>query len=139
MKLRKTLLAALVLASLGSISVPSLARAAESDDFFNAAPPPARHEVAPAARRGYLWVPGYWDARAHKHVWRAGHWERHRVGYHYVEPRWVERDNGWYLHRGRWNRGDLDRDGIPNYRDRDRDGDGVRNNRDRAPDNPLRQ
>ncbi|CAN5135397.1 hypothetical protein BH11PSE11_BH11PSE11_05080 [soil metagenome] len=39
---------------------------------------------------------------------------------------------------GRHNRGDRDRDGIPNRVDRDRDGDGVPNRLDRRPDNPNR-
>ena len=138
MKFRKPLLAALIAASLGGVSVPTLARA-DVEIFFNSAPPAARHEVVPAPRRGYLWVRGHWDARGHQHVWRAGHWERQRVGFQYVEPRWVERNNGWALERGRWNRGDRDKDGVPNYRDRDRDGDGVPNYRDNKPDNPRRQ
>jgi hypothetical protein len=125
MKFRKPLLAALIAASLGGISVPTLARA-DVEIFFNRAPPQLRHEVVPAPRRGYLWAPGYWDLRGQKHVWRRGHWERQRVGYKYVEPRWVERNNGWALERGRWNRGDRDGDGVPNYRDN-------------APDNPRRQ
>ncbi len=125
MKFRKSLLAVLIATSLGSISVPTLARA-DVGVYFNAPPPAVRHEVVPAARRGYLWVPGYWDHRGKKHVWRTGHWERQRVGHHYVEPRWVERDNRWFLERGRWNRGDRDGDGVPNYRDR-------------QPDNPRRQ
>ena len=124
MKFRKPLLAVLIAASLGGISVPTLARAVEI--FFTTAPPPARLEVVPAPRRGYLWTPGYWDANGHKHAWRAGHWERHRAGYHYVEPRWIERNNGWAFERGRWNRGDRDGDGVPNYRDH-------------HPDNPFRK
>jgi hypothetical protein len=32
----------------------------------------------------------------------------------------------------------MDRDGIPNHRDRDRDGDGVANRYDSRPDNPRR-
>jgi len=40
--------------------------------------------------------------------------------------------------RGRPDRPDRDRDGVPNGRDRDRDGDGVPNRRDRAPDDPRR-
>lgn len=39
---------------------------------------------------------------------------------------------------GRHNRGDRDRDGVPNRVDRDRDGDGVPNRVDRRPDNPNR-
>ncbi len=125
MKLRKTLLAALIAASLGGISVPTLTPAAV-EIYFNAPPPPARHEVVPAPRRGYIWAPGYWDLRGKKHVWRAGHWEHQRAGFNYAEPRWVERNNVWVLERGRWNRGD-------------RDGDRVPNNRDNYPDNPRRR
>ncbi len=36
------------------------------------------------------------------------------------------------------NRGDRDRDGVPNRVDRDRDGDGVPNRQDRRPDDPRR-
>jgi hypothetical protein len=63
---------------------------------------------------------------------------RSRPGYHYAQPAWVDRGGHWELQRGAWARGDRDRDGIPNRRDRDRDGDGVANRRDNAPDNPRR-
>ena len=124
MKLRKLLIAGVCVASLGGIALPMAANAQVSV-YFNAAPPPPRFEAVPAARRGYVWVPGYWNAHGNRHVWQAGHWERGRVGYSYVQPYWVQRENRWELNRGRWNRGD-------------RDGDGVRNNRDRAPNNPYR-
>lgn len=137
-KLRKSLLAVLCVASLGAASIPATV-SAQPGIYFNIAPPPPRAEVVPDARRGYVWVPGYWDLRGRRHVWIAGHWERARRGDHYAPPRWTERDNRWYLERGRWNRGDRDRDGIPNARDRDRDGDGVPNRRDNAPNNPNRR
>jgi WXXGXW repeat (2 copies) len=124
MKLRKSLLVAMCVASLGAASVPIAAGAAEV--YFNIAPPAPRVEVIPAPRSGHLWVPGFWDARANRHVWVRGHWERERRGYRFVEPRWVQRDNRWLLERGRWSRGD-------------RDGDGVPNSRDRAPNNPYRR
>jgi WXXGXW repeat (2 copies) len=120
MTFRKPLLVALIAASLGAVAVPTLA-SADTEIFFDRAPPQLRHEVVPAPRRGYLWVPGYWDARNQKHHWRVGHWERERVGYKFVEPRWVERNNGWALERGRWNPADRDGDGVPNYRDRQPD------------------
>lgn len=129
MKLREFLSAALCGASLVVAAVPAVANARVSV-YFNSAPPPARYEVVPAARRGFVWVPGYWDGRGRRHVWTAGHWERARNGYNYVQPNWIERDNRWQLNRGGWQRG-------PGGRDRD--GDGVRNNRDRAPNNPYRQ
>ena len=125
MKFRKLLLAGLCVVSLGSLAVPMTAGAAVGV-YFNTAPPELRREVVPAARRGYIWVPGHWNARGNRHVWQGGHWERSRAGYSYAQPNWVQRDNRWQFERGRWNRGD-------------RDGDGVRNNRDRAPNNPNRQ
>ena len=123
-KFRKPLLIAMCVASMGVASIP-LSTSAAVAVYFNAAPPPARVEVAPAARHGHLWVPGHWDVRGNQHVWKAGHWEKQRSGYSYAQPRWVERDNRWQLEHGRWNRDD-------------RDGDGVSNSRDRAPDNPVR-
>ena len=120
MKLRKTMLAALCVASMGAATLATAATV-----YFDVAPPASRVEVTPAPRVGHVWVPGYWDARGHHHVWVRGHWERERRGYVYHEPRWMQRDNRWYLERGRWARGDRDHDGVPNYRDR-------------APNNPYR-
>jgi hypothetical protein len=99
---------------------------AETAIYFNVAPPPARHEAIPAPRRGYLWSPGYWNAKGKRHMWQAGHWERERAGYRFSQPAWTQRDGRWQLERGRWAKGD-------------RDGDGVPNAVDRAPDNPLRR
>jgi hypothetical protein len=124
MKFRKPLLVAICAASLGFVSVPFAANAATI--YLNVAPPEARHERVPAPRAGYLWVPGFWDARENRHVWTKGRWERERRGYHYTHSTWTQRDNRWQLERGRWNRGD-------------RDGDGVPNAIDRAPDNPNRR
>lgn len=114
---RKSLLAVLCVASFGAVSLP-MAASAETNIYFNSAPPPPRHEVVPAPRKGYVWAPGYWDVSGRKHVWRAGHWEKSRKGYHYVEPSWHQRDNRWELTRGRWNKGDRDGDGVPNVADR---------------------
>ena len=133
--LKKTLLVAIVAASLGSVAAP---QASAADLYVRVAPPAPRVEYVPAPRHGYAWVPGYWDYRGHRHVWIAGTWVRERPGYRYVGPRWVERDGGWSMEHGRWARGDRDHDGIANAYDHDRDGDGVANRHDRAPDNPYR-
>ena len=125
MNLHKFLLAALCGASLVGAAVPVVANAA-GGVYFNIAPPTPRYELVPAARRGYVWVPGYWNGRGNRHVWQAGHWERSRAGYAYVQPNWIQRDNRWQLERGGWRRGDRDRDGVPNRFDR-------------APNNPNRQ
>ena len=65
-------------------------------------PPPPRHEAVPAPRAGYVWAPGYWDWRGHRHVWVNGHWERARHGYVYHEPRWEQDGDRWRLYRGAW-------------------------------------
>lgn len=125
MKLKPLLIAGLLVGTLVGTGLPSVANAAVGV-YLNVAPPPPRSEVVPTSRRGYVWVPGYWDVRGHRHVWRAGYWERARRGYSYAPPAWVQHDNRWQLERGGWRRGD-------------RDGDGVPNRLDRAPDNPYRR
>ena len=89
------------------------------------APPALRREAVPAARRGYEWVPGYWNWTGRKYVWTRGHYEKVRRGYVYARPEWRQGDNGWTLQRGGWRAGD-------------RDGDGVRNRDDARPNNPNR-
>jgi len=123
MKFRKPLLIALCVGAFGGLSAPMTASAAV-EVYFNTAPPPLRVEAVPAPRRGYQWVPGYWEGRGQRHVWHAGYWQRERRGYHYAPPTWVERNNRWYYEQGRWNR-DTDHDGVPNAADR-------------APNNPTR-
>lgn len=82
MKFRKTLLVALCAASIGGLAAPMTA-SAEVRIYLNTAPPPMRYEAVPAPRAGYIWAPGYWNARNNRHYWQAGHWERERKGYHY--------------------------------------------------------
>ncbi|QNA88235.1 BcpO-related WXXGXW repeat protein [Massilia sp. Dwa41.01b] len=112
------------------------------------APPALRHEATPAARRGFEWVPGYWDWNGRRYTWVAGHYEKVRPGYVYTRPEWRRDRNGWVLARGGWQHGDRtdrmahggdrDRDGVPNRFDRDRDNDGVPNRADNRPNNPNR-
>ncbi len=144
MKIRNVLVSALLAAGIiGAVATPSVAIAA-GGVYVNVGPPPERVEVVPQLRRGYVWAPGYWNWRGHRHVWVKGHAVRAREGYAYQPHRWVERDGRWNLERARWSqRRDSDGDGIPNRRDPtpyggarpgDRDGDGVANRRDPTPD-----
>jgi hypothetical protein len=89
------------------------------------APPALRREAVPAARRGYEWIPGYWNWSGRRYTWVKGHYEKVRRGYVYARPEWRQGDNGWTLERGGWRAGD-------------RDGDGVRNRDDARPNNPNR-
>lgn len=94
-------------------------------------PPPPRHEVVPAQRRGYEWAPGYWNWNGRKYVWVVGHWERERPGHHYERPEWVHGNDGWHLNRGGWQAGERadnheghdrgEHDGMSNHLDRDHD------------------
>jgi hypothetical protein len=137
MKIGKLTAVALLTAASAGFSAPTFA--APYVDI-RVAPPPPRVEAVPAPRRGYAWVPGYWDWRGRRHVWVSGNWVRERPGYVYSHPTWVQEGDHWRFNRGAWARGgrDRDRDGVPNRMDRDRDGDGVPNNRDRHPNNPNR-
>ena len=74
---RKTLFATALVASIAGVAVPQ----ASADVYVRVAPPAPRMEVMPESRRGYVWVPGYWDYRGHRHVWVAGTWMRERPGY----------------------------------------------------------
>ena len=121
----KKLLSAALVATAATVAVITPLPAA-AQVYVQVAPPPLRVEPVPAARRGYVWVPGYWEWRHRRHVWVPGTWVASRRGYAYVSPTWHQRDGRWYFERGRWNRGD-------------RDGDGVPNRYDRRPDNPYRR
>jgi len=107
--MRKLIPASLVAAALGGMAIPAAART-NVDFFVNIGPPPVYHEVLPAPRAGFVWVPGYWDWRYGRHYWVGGHWMRHRPGYYYEPVRWRHyRSGGWR---------DSDRDGVPNRYDR---------------------
>jgi hypothetical protein len=159
-----TLYAAAMLALSAAAFAPAIASAQVGVSVvIGNAPPPPRFESVPPPRRGYVWAPGYWDWRDHRHVWIGGTWVVERPGYVYTEPRWVQREGRWWHEEARWERGpngdrdhdgipnkydrhdnrsygrgDRDHDGVPNRYDRDRDGDGVPNRYDRRPDNPRR-
>jgi hypothetical protein len=124
MVIKKLLIAAMLAGSLGSVSLP----ATSAVIVVQRAPPPLRAERAPPPRRGYVWVPGYWDWRSHRHLWVKGTWMRDRPGYTYRQPKWEERDGRWQMERGNWTRSR-----------RDRDGDGVPNRLDNRPNNPNRR
>lgn len=105
MQLRKHLLLSATLAAAAGAcsfaSTPAQARV-HVDIYANVAPPPLRVEVAPAPRRGYVWVPGYWGWSHHRHSWNRGHWVRERHGYHWAPARWDQDGNRWRYRQGRW-------------------------------------
>lgn len=107
--------------ALGAFTVPTVAQA-QPAIIIQTAPPPPRFERVPPPRRGFVWAPGHWEWRGHRHAWVPGVWVRARPGYAYRQPEWRQNDGRWEMRRGGW----------------DRDGDGVPNRYDRHPNNPYR-
>ena len=100
MSMRKKILVAAL--ALGAISVPIVSEARTV--IVEVAPPPARVEVVPAPRVGYVWAPGYWNWNGHRHVWVGGRWVGERRGYHWEAHRWEEHEGRWHFHEGGWRR-----------------------------------
>lgn len=100
MTTRKLRLALLGLTAAAAIA-PAVSLGAVVVDI-SVAPPPARVEVVPAPRAGFVWAPGYWDWRGHNHVWVEGRWIKGRAGYHWVPDRWVQHGNHWHHEVGHW-------------------------------------
>jgi hypothetical protein len=95
-------------ASLGFLAAfATLAAApasAEVDVRINIGPPVPMVEVVPAPRAGFVWAPGFWAWRHHRHIWVAGHWIRERRGWHWIADRWDRDGERWHYVPGHWER-----------------------------------
>jgi len=98
-----TLSALLVSVVLAAGAAATTAKA-DVDIYVDVAPPSPRVEVIPAPRRGYVWAPGYWAWRGHRHVWHDGQWVRARAGYRWVPDRWERDGDRYHYYRGYWDR-----------------------------------
>jgi hypothetical protein len=136
MKRTLTFATLLALGAAAYAPLPSMAQTSYSI-VVRSAPPAPKYERVPAPRRGYVWAPGHWEWRGHRHQWMPGFWIADRPGYAYAPAAWARRDGGWYLESARWTPVN-GRDRYDRGHDRDRDGDGVPNRYDRAPDNSRR-
>jgi hypothetical protein len=111
---RKKLWVAAV-AAVGLGSIPAMAAVEYSVIELDAAPPPARVEVAPPLREGSTWIPGYWDYSAGNYSWVPGHFEANRAGYVYMAPRYEQADGRWRMYAGGWGRrGEEEHGGVRN-------------------------
>jgi len=134
MKRTLTLATLVALGAAAYAPLPSMAQVSYSV-VISSAPPAPVYERVPAPRRGYVWAPGHWEWRGHRHHWVPGYWIAERPGYVYSAPAWHRRDRGWYMEPAQWRPRhvayagrDRDRDGIPDrmeYHGRDRDRGGV--------------
>jgi hypothetical protein len=89
---------------LGGATALPAAAAVRVGIGIHAAPPAPRVVVVPAARRGYVWAPGYWRWNGKRHVWVEGRYLRERRGYAWVADRWEDRRGDWHYVRGHWER-----------------------------------
>jgi hypothetical protein len=113
--LMKSLTAALV-AAAGFAAMDAMAFAEWKEIDMDRSPPAMQSEVAPAARAGYVWIPGYYDYGNHAYNWVPGHFEKERVGYAYMTPRYEERNGHWGMYAGGWQTraGDEEHGGVRN-------------------------
>ena len=88
---------------IGAAAAPMIGSARVYVDI-DVAPPQAQVEVVPAARAGYVWGPGYWNWRGHRHVWVHGRWIHERHGYRWSPERWEQRGERWHFDRAHWDR-----------------------------------
>lgn len=91
--------------ALGTFGTTGLAWADRYVDIeVNSAPPPppARIEVAPAPREGYIYAPGHYGWDGTRYVWMEGEYIKDRPGHHY-EPAVIEREGEhWRFRAGHW-------------------------------------
>jgi hypothetical protein len=99
MKVRKTLVAALLMVSAAGMA--SFAQARSYIDI-QVAPPPDRVEHVPPSRAGYVWAPGYWRWDHGHHVWVKGRWVHDRPGHHWDRDQWVHNGDRWRFEPGHW-------------------------------------
>jgi hypothetical protein len=116
MNLRKAIVCSLI--GLGALTIP--AAGANVIVEIEVAPPPARVEVVPPQRTGYVWAPGYWRWEGRRHVWIPGRWIKERPGHHWIADRWVNKNGRYYFEPGRWERRQAYREREDRRRERDR-------------------
>ncbi|MGI4718956.1 MAG: YXWGXW repeat-containing protein [Janthinobacterium lividum] len=118
--MKRTLsLAALIALGAAFAPLPALAQA-DIQLYIGSAPPAPIYEVVPAPRHGYVWAPGYWEWRGHRHAWIPGRYIAGRPGYAYAPPSWHQRQGRWYMAPAQWTPygRDRDRDGVPDRLER---------------------
>ena len=84
---------------IGSAALAPVQAIARDVVVVRTAPPGPRHESVPHARRGYEWLPGYWNWNGHRYIWMRGHWERAR---HNMTPHRTKRTPRVELHNRRF-------------------------------------
>ena len=64
--------------------------------------PPASREENPGYRDGFVWAHGHYQWLNGAYDWVPGHWERERSYKRWIDARWDQRGNEWFLTDGHW-------------------------------------
>lgn len=98
----KSLIAAMALVA-GGFGIGTVANAHVLDFEIGVAPPPARVEVAPAPREGYIYEPGHYETTdGQSYVWVEGKYIPTREG-HVWHPYVMEHHGDrWHFRAGHW-------------------------------------
>jgi len=86
---------------LSVIGTPSSSAAVVEFDI-DQGPPPARVEVVPAPRDGYIYEPGHYVYDGHAYVWHDGEYIRNREGHQYVPSEVQRHGEKWHYRGGYW-------------------------------------
>ena len=117
MKRSLTLATLIALGAAAYAPLPSMAQG-NLEVYIGTAPPAPLYERAPSVRRGYVWSPGYWEWRGHRHHWIPGTYVVERPGYAYAPPSWRQRGGQWVMTQGYWSPRDRYYAGNDRYYDR---------------------
>ena len=107
-------LTAVLVAAAGFAALNAMAYAEWKEIDMDQSPPATPTEAMPAARAGYVWVPGYYDYANRGYTWVPGRFEKERSGYVYVTPRYEQRNGRWGMYAGGWQTAEEEHGGVRN-------------------------
>ena len=79
-----------------------IAQARSIEVEINTAPPPARVEVVPAERPGFIYERGHYTWDGHAYVWTEGRYIEARPGHTYEQPLIERRGEHYVFRSGHW-------------------------------------
>jgi hypothetical protein len=99
----RNIIAVLTLA-VGSLGFAAAGQAAKFIDVEIGVPPPppARVEVVPAPREGYVYEPGHYTWNGSAYVWVDGQFIRNRDGHEWRAYVLEPRGDKWHFRAGHW-------------------------------------
>ena len=102
MKLRNLIGAGIATLSLSTVGMTASSVAAVIDLEIQEAPPPARVEIVPAPREGYIYERGHYIYDGQRYAWREGVFIRNREGHRYAPAELEQHGDKWRFRAGHW-------------------------------------